>query len=81
MWGRFVDTLYMTYLTYSRDNEDNVLALWQPILRTVFLHVFVSLLYESLLYWNSHVHTIFTNIIGPSFLRSFFSSESMSDIQ
>jgi len=46
MWGRFVDTLYMTYLTYSRDNEDNVLALWQPILRTVFLHLVVSLLYE-----------------------------------
>jgi len=36
---------------------------------------------RSLLYWNSHVHTIFTNVIGPSFLRSFFSSESMCDIQ
>ena len=32
----------LTYLTYSRDDEDDVLTLWQSILRTVFLHVSLS---------------------------------------
>ena len=37
-----VSNTNMTYLTYSRDDEDDVLALWQPIFRTVFLHMSLS---------------------------------------
>ena len=37
-WSSWLDLLF----DYSRDDEDNVLELWQPIFRTVFLHMSLS---------------------------------------
>ena len=65
-------------LVAVRDDEDDVLALSQPTANSVPPSFPVSCYNRSFLY--SDAHTVITNVISPSFIRSSFSSDSMRTV-